>query len=89
MHKFFVGLINQILEGLVKLVNGILTILPDSKVDVLISNLNVDNVILKNLAYLNYFIPVDFILTTFAIFLTVIALYYVYSTILRFVNAIE
>lgn len=89
MHKFFIGVINQILEGLVNLINGILSILPDSKVDQLISNLNVDNVIIKNLAYLNYFLPIDFILSTFAVFLTVIALYYLYSTILRLMNAIE
>lgn len=41
------------------------------------------------LAYINWFIPFDFIVSTLEAWLVAIAVYYVYSVVLRWVKAIN
>lgn len=87
--NFFIKIINYIFSGIVDVINVITRLLPDSKIDQILSNLNKNGVVIKYIAYLNYFLPIDFILATTATFLTVISLYYVTSTVLRFIKVIE
>ncbi len=44
---------------------------------------------LPGLHYLNWFFPVKECLTVFAAYLTAVAVYYVYSIVMRTINAIE
>ena len=41
------------------------------------------------LFYINYFVPIDFMISTFLLWLTAISTYYIYSVVLRWIKAID
>lgn len=41
------------------------------------------------LGYINYFVPIDFMISTFLLWLSSISVYYIYSVILRWIKAID
>lgn len=41
------------------------------------------------LCYINYFVPIDFMISTFLLWLTAISTYYIYSVVLRWIKAID
>lgn len=75
---------NTIAQFLSQTMKWVVSFLPDSPFT-LLSNSPVQ----PYLAYINWFIPFDFIVTTMEAWLAAIALYYLYSVILRWVKAIN
>lgn len=62
----------------------VISVLPDSPFKLL------DNSPIKSLLpYINWFIPFDFVVSTLELWLAAIAVYYIYSVILRWVKAIN
>lgn len=68
--------------------NTVVLLLPDSPFTFLEQDY-VPEAIQDILPYLNWFIPVGSIMTIINLWLTAVAVYYVYQTILRWVKAIE
>lgn len=62
----------------------VIDVLPDSPFNALDTS-----AIEKYLGYINWFIPMDFILTTLTLWLVAVAGYYVWSVVLRFVKAVD
>lgn len=61
-----------------------LSCLPDSPFTLL------DNSPIKEyLGYINWFLPFDFVVATLQVWLAAIAIYYIYSAVLRWVKAIN
>lgn len=67
-----------------KILSWVLAFLPDSPFQ-MISN----NPAVKWLPYVNWFIPVSFMISTMELWLSAIAIYYIYSMILRWVKAVS
>ena len=76
--------INWLFEILAQVLTWVVNLLPDSPFR-LIDN----SPIAPYLPIINWFIPFDFVVTTLTLWLTAIAIYYVYSVILRWVKAVE
>jgi len=75
---------DAILSLLKQALSWVVALLPDSPFKL------IDNSPIKDLLpYINWFIPFDFMVTTFTAWLVAIAVYYVYSVILRWVKAIN
>ena len=72
-------------ELLAKFGNMILTVLPKSPVQQFLGSFDD----LPYLSYLNWFIPVSSIIIVLEAWLVAIAVFYLYSVILRWVRAIE
>lgn len=68
--------------------NAVVLLLPDSPFKFLEENYVPDGV-KELLPYLNWFIPVGTILTILELWLTAVAVYYIYQAILRWIKAIE
>lgn len=68
--------------------NAVVLLLPDSPF-VFLEEEYVPEAIRDILPYLNWFIPIGSIITIIELWLTAVAVYYVYQTILRWVKAIE
>lgn len=68
--------------------NAVVLLLPDSPFKFLKEDY-VPQAIKDILPYLNWFIPVGAIMTILELWLTAVAVYYIYQTILRWVKAIE
>lgn len=68
-----------------QIIYKIINVLPDSPFIYITQTQSV----LKILKYINWAIPFDFILSTFELWLSAIAVYYTYSIILRFFKAID
>lgn len=79
------SLIQRIGKWLSDLLALILSLLPNSPFQALTTNESVQGV----LGWLNYFVPVSQMLAIFQLWLTAIAVYYVYSIALRWAKAIE
>ena len=67
------------------ILSKIIDILPDSPFNWLTQN----SVVADYLGYINYFIPMSFILSTLENWLFAITIYYIFSLILRWVKAID
>lgn len=65
--------------------NFIFQFLPDSPFQMLAANESVNSVI----GYLNYFIPISFMISTLQLWLVAVGIFYVYQAILRWTKAIE
>lgn len=63
----------------------ILSVLPDSPFQTLASNSAVGEV----LGYVNYFIPINSFVSILELWLTAVAIYYVWQVILRWIRAIQ
>ena len=66
------------------LVNWVIGFLPDSPF-VMIDNSPVS----KFLGYLNYFLPIDFMISTAEAWLAAVVVYYLYSAVLRWIKAVS
>lgn len=76
----------DIISGIfTKIIDGILSFLPNSPFQYLLQNMSA----LPYLPVLNWFIPISEIAYITGLWLTAIALYYIYSALLRFVRAIK
>ncbi|MEE1154384.1 MAG: hypothetical protein UH241_04430 [Acutalibacteraceae bacterium] len=79
---------NQIWEWLSNLLTDtlqwIIDLLPDSPFTAIDFS-----AISPYLGYINYFIPIDFMLSTFLLWLSAIAVYYCYSCVLRWLKVIN
>ncbi|WP_294387818.1 hypothetical protein [uncultured Ruminococcus sp.] len=75
---------NWICETLYDLLKSIIDLLPDSPFKLLDST-----PIQRYLKYINWVIPVDFIVDTLTLWLVAVAGYYTYSAILRMLNTID
>lgn len=82
---FVSSLYNQFTNLAYTVIQAIINILPDSPFIFLAQ----DNSVAQTLRYVNWFIPFDFVVSTFNLWLTAIATYYAYSVILRFFKAID
>ena len=77
MFDYVMDLINPILSA-------ILSVLPDSPFTML------DNSPIKPfLGYVNWFLPMDYILSVFQVWLPCIGVYYIYSVAMRWIKMIE
>ena len=76
--------INWLFEILAQVLSWVVNLLPNSPFTA-ISN----TPIAPYLGFINWFIPFDFVITTLTLWLSAIAIYYVYSVILRWVKAVE
>lgn len=75
---------NWLCDSLSGIVKGIADILPDSPFKLL------DNTPIKPyLQYINWVIPIDFMIDTFSLWLLAIAAYYTWSVLLRWIKAIN
>lgn len=75
---------NWLCETLYDMLKAIVDLLPDSPFKLL------DNTpIQPYLKYINWVIPVDFIIDTLSLWLVAVAGYYTYSAILRMLNTID
>ncbi|MEG0702231.1 MAG: hypothetical protein RR449_01505 [Christensenella sp.] len=72
-------------NGIKTILNAIFAFLPDSPFTMLAQNDSVSSVI----GYLNYFIPVDFMIATLQLWLVAVGIFYIYQAILRWAKAIE
>lgn len=75
---------NCICDTLYDLLKSIIDLLPDSPFKLLDST-----PIQPYLKYINWVIPVDFIIDTLSLWLVAVAGYYTYSAILRMLNTID
>lgn len=75
---------NWIYDTLYDLLKSIIDLLPDSPFKLLDST-----PIQPYLKYINWVIPVDFIIDTLSLWLVAVAGYYTYSAILRMLNTID
>lgn len=79
-------MLNQFLNVLLKLVGQLLNILPKSPFKDFIAQFKGS---IPYVGYINWLIPVKSILVVGGAWLTAIAIYYIYSAILRWVKAID
>lgn len=84
MGNFFVDIINWLIAALGAVLSFIFGILPDSPIK-LIDN----SPIAAYLPMINYFIPLDFIVSAAEAWTIAIGVYYIYQTILRWVKSID
>lgn len=81
--------INNLIGGLFTLLGTVLSLifgfLPDSP----FSSLTIPAGAQTILGYANYFLPISEVVTTLEIWTAAIAVYYVYSIVLRFIKAID
>lgn len=76
-------------SALINIVNWLLGLLPRSPFRDFIDNFHSDNTISTALKYFNWFFPVTECLTVFSLWLAAVALFYLYSLILRWVKLIS
>jgi hypothetical protein len=82
LGNWLIGLLNYIIKGLGSVLTVIFSILPSSPFKYL------DNSPIKDyLGIINYFIPLDFIISTGETWLTAIGIYYIYQIVLRWIKA--
>lgn len=81
----FSQLFSRISELIHNILVSIIDILPDSP----IQQLAVNPTISKYLGYINWVIPINFMVSTLLPWLTAIAIYYAYSVIMRWAKAIS
>lgn len=84
MANFIVGIINALIQGLADVLNAVFSLLPNSPF-ALIDN----SPIAPYLSGLNWLIPISSLLGILEAWLTCIALYYIYSIVLRWIKAIK
>lgn len=78
------GIFSSILNMIAQALKWVVALLPDSPF------LAVDNTpISQFLGYINWFVPVGAIISTLEAWLVAVALYFIYSAILRWVKAIR
>ena len=77
-------MLDQILNMLKQVFNWVLSLLPDSPIQA-VSN----SPVAQYLPYVNWFIPISFMLSTAEAWLTAIAVYYAISAIMRWVKAVS
>ena len=76
---------NSIVSAVNKIINAILFLLPDSP----FSDLEIPDEVRNIRGYVNYFVPIKAMLIIAGSWLTAIAIYYLYQTILRWAKAIK
>lgn len=72
-------------EIFTKFLNGVVALLPRSPFTVIIDKIGG----IPHLDWLNWFFPVQSVLTVFALWLSAVSLFYLYSIIMRWVRAIK
>lgn len=80
----FYEILNFLSDGITLISTFLVSVLPDSPFKLLDTT-----PIRPYLSFINYFIPVDFIIDTLVAWLFAIAVYYSYSVILRFIKAVS
>lgn len=84
MANWIIGLLNTLIKGLGVILSAITSILPKSPFTYL------DNSPLADyLGTINYFIPLDFMITTGETWLLAVAIYYGVQTVLRWIKSIN
>lgn len=82
--SIFTDIWNWLKDFFYNTLQWVINLLPDSPFKLL------DNTPIKDyLGYINYFVPFDFIVTTFSLWLVAIATYYLIQVFLRWVKAID
>lgn len=84
MGNFFINLINFIISAVGTVLSAIFSIFPSSPFTI-ISNSPIE----QYLPTLNYFIPVREIIVICELWLTSVAIYYIYQIILRWLKAVK
>ena len=77
-------ILNKLFQWLASVLNSVLFFLPDSPF-----TFEGASEFYETLSYVNYFVPISSFVTILKAWLTAITAYYVVSTILRWVKAIE
>lgn len=85
MGNFFIVLINGLIKSLGLVLNALALVLPPSPFNIVAKNA----VIEEFLGYVNYIIPIAEIISIGEVWLVSVGVYYVYSTVLRWLKAIE
>lgn len=80
----FSNIFDWFFDFLADILQWVVDLLPDSPFNKLDTT-----VIEPYLGYINWVIPMDFILTTFTLWLTAVGIYYCWSVILRWIKAID
>lgn len=84
MWNWIVKGINSVIRGLGVILNFIFGILPNSPFTYL------DNSpIAQFIGIINYFVPISYFISVGEIWLTAIAIYYIYQTVLRWIKTIS
>lgn len=83
LFRGLASFLNAIIRGLGVVGGAILSVLPNSPFS------GLGNIEIPFLGYINYVIPINFIVTVLAVWLPAVALYYGVSIILRWIKAIE
>lgn len=71
-------------EQLENIASWVLWLLPDSPFQMLNNS-----VIAPYLGYINWILPLDFVVSTLSLWLVAVAGYYIYSMILRWIKAVD
>lgn len=79
-------MLNQLINVLMKLVEQLINILPKSPFKGFIDQLNGS---IPYIGFINWIVPVKQILIVGGVWLSAIAIYYIYSAILRWIKAID
>ncbi len=69
---------------LTDVINWLVDLLPDSPFQAIEMS-----IFDSYLGYINYFVPIDFMVSTFLLWLGAISIYYIYSVVLRWIKAID
>jgi hypothetical protein len=84
MWSWIVKGINSLIKGLGVILTFIFGILPNSPFTYL-----ENSPIAQFLGIINYFVPISYFISVGEIWLTAIAIYYIYQTVLRWIKAIS
>lgn len=88
MFIFIVNTLNAIIKGLGKALGAVMLLFPNSPFDSIISNLN-QGPVFHLLGTLNYFLPISEVVFLGTSYLACITVYYIGSTVARWVKAIN
>lgn len=88
MFSFIINTLNAIIKGLGKALAAVMLLFPNSPFQSIISDLD-QSPIIRFLGTLNYFLPISEIVFLGTSYLACITIYYVGSTVARWVKAIE
>lgn len=78
----FFGQVGDLIDNIIV---TILNLLPDSPFEFIAQT----GYVYKYLQYINWIIPVSFFVSTLQVWLTAVAIYYVWQLVLRWIKAIE
>ena len=85
MEQTIKSIWNAITDAVDDIINAIVLLLPNSP----FADYEIPSEVVKLLGYVNYFVPVGAMITIGTAWLTAIATYYLYQTILRWAQTIK